>query len=109
VRHLMLGALFFSLAESAVAQCPVPPRHASLDQSGKNVAIRYYNSDIRVVQAVEFTLTRPQAEQVGPEVIARYAARQTLHSKDEKTAVFGVRQMSQISMRQLKLRRLKCR
>jgi hypothetical protein len=88
VRFLLLGVLFFGLAESAVAQCPVLPRHASVDPNGKSVAIRYYNSGSRTVQAVEFALTRPQFGQNEPAVIARYAARQTLHPKIEKTAVF---------------------
>jgi hypothetical protein len=88
VRFLLLGVLFFGLAESAVAQCPVLPRHASVDPTGRNVAIRYYNSGSSPVQAVEFILTRPQAGQNEPTVIARYAARQTLHPKIEKTAVF---------------------
>lgn len=88
MRFLLLGVLFLGLAESAVAQCPVLPRHASVDPNGKSVAIRYYNAGSRAVQAVEFTLTRPQAGQNEPAVVARYAARQTLHPKIEKTAVF---------------------
>jgi hypothetical protein len=88
VRFLLLGVLFFGRAESAVAQCPVLPRHASVDPSGKNVAIRYYNAGSRMVAAVQFTLTRPQAGQTKTVVIARYGARLTLQSKTEQTAVF---------------------
>jgi hypothetical protein len=89
VRSLLLGVLFLATAESAVAQCPVLLLHASVEPSGKIVAIRYYNSGSRAVQAVEFALTRPQAGQNEPAAIARYAARQTLHPKIEKTAVFN--------------------
>lgn len=87
MQSLLLGVLFFSLMESASAQCPVLPRHALVNPTG-DVVIRYYNSGGRAVQAVEFALTGPQAGQNELAIIARYAARQTLHSKVEKTAVF---------------------
>jgi hypothetical protein len=88
VKFLLLGVFYLAVAACVLAQCPVLPRHAFLEANGANVAIRYYNSGGRAVQAVEFTLTRPPAGQNEPAVIARYAARQTLHSKVEKTAVF---------------------
>jgi hypothetical protein len=75
-------------AGNAVAQCPVLPRHASIDPNGKTVVIRYYNSGSRAVQAVEFTVQRPQAGQNESAVLARFSAREILHPKVEKIAVF---------------------
>jgi hypothetical protein len=88
VRFLLVTILICVFEGNTVAQCPVVPRHASLDPSGKSVAIRYYNSGNRAVQAVEFTLKGPKVGQNEPSVIARYAARLTLHPKVEQTAVF---------------------
>ena len=88
MEFLLPGILICCFVGNAVAQCPVQPYHASADLSGKNVEIRYYNSGSRVVQAVEFTLERPQAGQNEPAVLARYSARETVHPKIERTAVF---------------------
>jgi hypothetical protein len=88
VRFLFLGVLFFGLAENAVGQCPVLPRHASVVPEGGKVAIRYYNRGSRAVQAVEFVLIRPRAGQNEPAVIARYSARRPLYPKIEKTVIF---------------------
>lgn len=70
------------------AQCPIQPLHASVDASGKNVEIRYYNSGSRAVQAVEFTLQRPQGGQNDSTVPYRYSTRDTLHPSTDKVAVF---------------------
>jgi len=88
VRFVLVAVLSCCLCYDAVAQCPVLPRQASVDRNGRNVLIRYYNSGGRAVQAVEFTLQRPQARQNEPAVLSRYSARETLHPKIEKTAVF---------------------
>lgn len=88
VQFLLPGVLICCLVGNAVAQCPVLPRHASVDPTEKNVVIRYYNSGTRAVQAVEFTLARPG---VGPNeatVVTHFSARGTLHPKSETTAVF---------------------
>ena len=88
MRLFFLGILILGFEGDAAAQCPVLPRHASVDPSGKSVSIRYYNSGNRAVQAVDFTLKGLQVGQNEPAVIARYAARLTLHPKVEQTAVF---------------------
>lgn len=88
MQFLLPGVLICSLVGNAVAQCPVLPRHASVDTTEKNVVIRYYNSGARAVQAVEFTLTRPGAGQNQPGVITHYSARGNLRPKSETTAVF---------------------
>jgi hypothetical protein len=88
MRFLLLVILNCCLAENALAQCPVLPSHISIDSHNKDISIRYYNSGVRVVQAVEFTLQRPQAEQKDSAVLSRYSAVGTLHPKAEKTAVF---------------------
>jgi hypothetical protein len=88
MRSLLLGVLICCFAEYALAQCPVQARHASIDPSGKNVAIRYYNSGSRAVQAVEFTLKGPRSGQNEPAALARYSAGETIQPKAEKTAFF---------------------
>jgi hypothetical protein len=88
VRFLLLGFLISGFVGAAVAQCPVLPRHASIDPNGKTVAIRYYNSGTRAVQAVAFTLTKPEAGQNKPQVLARYSAKRLLHPKRERTVSF---------------------
>lgn len=88
MQFLVPGVLICCLVGNAVAQCPVLPRHASVDPTEKNVVIRYYNSGTRAVQAVEFTLTRPRAGQNDSGVITHFSARGTLHPKSETTAVF---------------------
>jgi hypothetical protein len=92
VRVLGIGVLMFSLLANvgnAVAQCPVLPSHASADPNGRTVAIRYHTSGSREVQSVEFTLKGPRPGPNGTAVIARFSARQTLHQRIERTAVFG--------------------
>ncbi len=88
VHFLFPGVLIFWLVGNAVAQCPVLPRRASVDPNRKTVAIHYYNSGSRAVQAVEFTVKRPQEGQNEPVVLTHYSAREILHPNVEKTAVF---------------------
>jgi hypothetical protein len=57
VRFLSLVFLICSACDLN-AQCPILLRQASVEAHGKEVTIRYYNSDARVVQAVEFVETR---------------------------------------------------
>jgi hypothetical protein len=41
VRVLVLGVLFLGVAQVAVAQCPVLPRHASVDPTGPRQRLNF--------------------------------------------------------------------
>jgi hypothetical protein len=72
---------------NAVGQCPIQPRRASFDASGKNVTIHYYNSSTRPVRDVQFILT----EDTGPRpqsVVGNFSARGIVHPQQERVAVF---------------------
>jgi hypothetical protein len=88
VRLLTLGVFTCSVVVSVAGQCPIQPREAFLDSTGKNLSIRYYNSGTQVVRAVQFTLTKTEGGKQDRSVIATYGAGGTLRAKNEKTVVF---------------------
>jgi len=87
MRVLVLG-LFICIAANAVGQCPIQPRQASVDASGKNVTIRYYNSGVRLVRDVQFVLTTEDKEPSGQPVLTNFSARGVLRPKQERVALF---------------------
>ena len=88
MRLLILGFLICGAAVGAGGQCPVQPRQASLDSSGRSLIVRYFNSGTRTVRAVQFTLTKPEAGQNDRSVMATYSAAGTLRPNRDRTAVF---------------------
>jgi hypothetical protein len=87
MRLLVLGLFICGTVTNVVSQCPIQPREASSDASGKNVTIRYYNSDTRLVRDVQFVLTAKDTDLSGL-VLANFSARAILHPKQERTAAF---------------------
>ena len=88
MRYLLAAVVACSFQGIAFSQCPVQPHHASIDLKRKRLAIHYYNSDKRTVQAVEFTLRRSQQGKNDSTVVSYYSTRETLQPKTDKTAVF---------------------
>src|SRR5437868_5960015 len=89
MRRLVFGLLICGTVTNAVSQCPIQLREASADANGKNVTIRYYNSDTRLVQDVQFVLTTKDKDMdVNGVVLANFSARGVLHPKQERTAAF---------------------
>lgn len=70
------------------AQCPILLRQASVEAHGKEVTIRYYNSDARVVQAVEFVETRGGSGTGSQDILTYYSTRERVNMKREATAMF---------------------
>jgi hypothetical protein len=73
----------------AMAQCPVQPRTALVDTTGKRVTIRYYNPGPRVVRAVHFIVKSSEAGRVSQPIITNFAIETTLLPKKEAQQVFA--------------------
>jgi hypothetical protein len=89
MRFLLLGLFIGCTAASAVGQCPIQPLKTSVDASGKNVAIRYYNSGTRPVRDVQFILTTEDTRPAGQSTPKHFSARGVLRPKQERVAVFS--------------------
>jgi hypothetical protein len=72
-----------------MAQCPVQPRTALVDATGKRVTIRYYNPGPRVVRAVHFVVKSSEAVQESRAIITNFAIETMLLPKKEVRQVFA--------------------
>jgi hypothetical protein len=73
---------------SAMAQCPIQPRAAVVDATGKHVTIRYFNPGSRVVRDVHFIVKSSEGGREGQPIIANFAAKVMLPPKKEGQQVF---------------------
>src|SRR5260370_29550209 len=87
MRSLVLGLFTCAVVISATGQCPVQPGQASIDPSGKNLSIRYYNGGRRAMRAIQFAFTKSDPNTYRS-VIATYSVGITLQPKHETTAIF---------------------
>ncbi len=85
--RLLLATFVCGVAASVVGQCPVEPLQASLNPSGKLV-IRYLNSDIRLVRAVQFIVARQQVGQARQLIVSEYSLKANLRPKHDGMAMF---------------------
>jgi hypothetical protein len=87
---MRLAILAFLVASciSAIAQCPIQPRAAVVDATGKHVTIRYYNPGSRVVRDVHFIVKTSEKGREDQSIITNFAARVMLPPKKEGRQVF---------------------
>jgi hypothetical protein len=87
---MRLAILAFLAASciSAMAQCPIEPRAAFVDATGKHVTIRYFNPGSRVVRDVHFIVKSSEGGRGDQPIIANFAAKVMLPPKKEGRQVF---------------------
>lgn len=106
MRFLLVAFIACLSSVSVVAQCPIQPREASLDATGKNFKIRYYNSGMRTGQDIQFVLVNKDAGLGGQRLVQSFSARGILRPKQERESLFPVGGMALNGTMELEVNRV---
>ena len=89
MRKLVLAVVICCASGVATGQCPLRPLEASVDPTGRSIAIHYQNASTRTVKDVHFVMLIRQTSPDRQSVIASFSTRDIVHPNQDRTTVFA--------------------